>query len=59
MEEQFVDSLSMEEKKLLKMLRSGFQVSEIAMQLGMDEEKVQSVGEDIGRKRIAFYRAEA
>lgn len=58
MDEQFVDCLSMEEKKLLEMLRSGFQVSEIAMQFGMDEEKVQSVGEAIGRKRIAFYRAE-
>ena len=40
------------------MMRSGFKVSEIAVQLGMDEEKVQSVGEAIGRKRIAFYRAE-
>lgn len=59
MEEQFIDSLSPEEKKLLKMMRSGFQVSEIAVQLGMNEEKVQSVGESVGRKRIAFYRAEA
>ena len=58
MEEQFVDSLSMEEKKLLKMIRFGFQVSEIAIQLCMDEEKVQSLGEAVGRKRIAFYRAE-
>ena len=31
MDEQFVNSLSMDEKKLLKMMRSGFQVSEIAM----------------------------
>ena len=59
MDEQFIASLSMEEKKLLKMMHSGFKVSEIAIQLGMDEEKVQSVGEAIGRKRIAFYHAEA
>lgn len=58
MNEQFIDSLSPEEKKLLEMLRSGFQVPEIALRLGMDEEKVQSVGEAIGRKRIAFYHAE-
>lgn len=59
MDEQFVDSLSTQEKQLLKLMRSGFWVSEIAATLGMDEEEVQSVGETIGRKRVAFYRAEA
>lgn len=56
MEDQFVESLLSKEKKLYKMICSGFRLPQIAEELGIEEENVQIMGQDIGRKRIAFYR---
>ena len=56
MEDQFVESLLPKEKTLYKMICSGFHLPQIAEELGIEEEKVQVLGQDIGRKRTAFYR---
>lgn len=56
MENQFVESLPSKEKKLYRMICSGFRIPQIAEELGLEEEKVQIVGQRIGRKRTAFYR---
>lgn len=58
MEDQFVESLPPEEKKLYQMICSGFRMTQIVEELGMGEETVQAMGQAIGRKRIAFYKTE-
>ena len=56
MEDQFAESLLPKEKTLFKMICSGFCLPQIAEELGIEEEKVQVMGQDISKKRTAFYR---
>lgn len=56
MEDQFMESLLPKEKKLYQMICSGSRLPQIAEELGMEEENVQALGQNIGKKRTAFYR---
>lgn len=55
--EQFMQTLSQQERMVLKMTSGGFTVEEIAAELGRTQSEVQTLASEIGRKRKAFYAA--
>jgi len=52
---QFLDTLSVSERKLYQLMQEGCYVAQIAMELSMDEDAVIQLGRQIGQKRKAFY----
>lgn len=55
MAEQFLDSLSRQERRLVHMLQEGCLLSSIAEELNLTEGEITAMGGEIGRKRKAFY----
>ena len=55
MAEQFLDSLSRQERRLVHMLQEGCLLSSIAEELNLTEDEITVMGGEIGRKRKAFY----
>ena len=55
MHQQFMESLSDVEQKLYALIKQGYYVEQIAMELSMDEEEIIIIGRQIGKKRKAFY----
>lgn len=55
MAEQFLDSLSRQERRLIYMLRDGCLLPRIAAELNLTEGEIIAMGGEIGRKRRAFY----
>ena len=55
MAEQFADSLSERERRLLRLLREGCRIGQIAEELGTTAEEVVEMGRAIGEKRKKFY----
>ena len=55
MAEQFLDSLSRQERRLVHMLQEGCLLSSIAEELNLTEDEITAMGSEIGRKRKAFY----
>lgn len=55
MAEQFADSLSERERRLLRLLREGCRIGQIAEELGTTAEEVVEMGRAIGEKRRKFY----
>lgn len=57
MEEQFIDRLLPKEKQLYKMVCEGYPVQQIAGEMGLPAGEVLALGQSIGQKRSAFYKA--
>lgn len=55
MHQQFMESLSDVEQKLYALIKQGYYMEQIAMELSMDEEEIIIIGRQIGKKRKAFY----
>ena len=55
MAEQFLDSLSRQERRLVHMLQEGCLLSSITEELDLTEDEITAMGNEIGRKRKAFY----
>lgn len=55
MEEQFLESLSIKEQKLFRMLRDGCSASHISQSLNLTEDQLVAMGQKIGWKRRQFY----
>ena len=57
MAEEFAQSLTRRERKLVQMVQGGYAVEQIARELELEEAQVLELGEEVGRKRRAFYAA--
>ena len=55
MAEEFVQSLTHRERQLFQMVQGGYSVDQIARELDLEPGQVLELGEEIGRKRRAFY----
>lgn len=53
--EQFCDSLTENERKLVRLTQAGCTVAQMCAECGMDEEELLRLGERIGQKRRRFY----
>lgn len=55
MAEQFLNSLSKQEQKLVRLMSKELKLQQIALELELSQDEVIEMGRNIGKKREAFY----
>ena len=58
MAQQFLSSLSEEERKLVRLMQEEQKLPQIALELELTQEEVIALGRAVGKKREAFYKEE-
>ena len=56
MAEQFMDSLTEQERHLVRLMRQALKLPQIALEMQLTQDEVIQLGREIGQKRESFYR---